>query len=133
MSTTRGRVIPINQTVVDQTDFFEADGYTRVVGLTPADVVLTMFFDNIQQPWPILSGLGVSDAQVVSGQVYFNEIAGSPGYYSVRFRPNAAGYWRVIVEYPVGIQILAQDYDVTAPAAATSSGGIKASFVKPCP
>ncbi len=33
---------------------------------------------------------------------------------------------------PVGQQILAQDYDVTAQATVTSSG-IKSSFVKPCP
>jgi hypothetical protein len=131
MATTRGRLVQINQVVLDQADYFQLDGYTRVTGLTVGDLVSQLFYNNIEQPWPLLDGLGVPDAQVSSGRVYFNEVPGSPGIYSVRFRPNALGYWRYLLTYPVGQQIMAQDYDVT-PTAAVASSGIKSSFVKPC-
>ena len=48
----------------------------------------------------------------------------------VRFRPNAIGYWRLLINYAVGTQISAQDYDVT-PLPPTVDTGLKASFVKP--
>jgi len=131
MATTRGRLVQINQVVLDQADYFQLDGYTRVTGLTPGDLVSQLFYNNTEQPWPLLDGLGVPDAQVSSGRVYFHEVPGSPGIYSVRFRPNALGYWRYLLDYPVGQQIMAQDYDVT-PTASTTSSGIKSSFVKPC-
>jgi hypothetical protein len=117
--------------VLDQADYFQLDGYTRVTGLTPGDLVSQLFYNNTEQPWPLLDGLGVPDAPVSSGRVYFPEVPGSPGIYSVRFRPNALGYWRYLLDYPVGQQIMAQDYDVT-PTASTTSSGIKSSFVKPC-
>jgi hypothetical protein len=131
MATTRGRLVQINQVVLDQADYFQSDGYTRVTGLTVGDLQGQLFYNNIEQPWPLLDGLGIPDAQVSSGKVYFNEVPGSPGIYSVRFRPNALGYWRYLLNYPVGQQILAQDFDVT-PQAVVASSGIKSSFVKPC-
>jgi hypothetical protein len=68
--------------------------------------------------------------QVASGKVYWQEVSGSPGIYNVRFRPNAIGYWRLLITYPVGTQISGQDYDVT-PLPPTVDTGLKASFVKP--
>lgn len=131
MATTRGRLVQINQTILDQADFFESDGFTRVPGLSVGDLVLELFFNNVVQPWSLVDGSGIADAAVVSGKVYWNEVAGSPGFYNVRFRPNAIGYWRNLISYPVGTQIMAQDYDVTSqvPVAET---GLRATFVKPC-
>ena len=130
MATTRGRLIHANEVVLDQCDFFQLDGFTRVTGLTPSSLVGQLFFQNAPQPWPLVLGVGVSDAQVASGKVYWQEVPGNPGIYSVRFRPNAIGYWRLLINYAVGTQISAQDYDVT-PLPPTVDTGLKASFVKP--
>jgi hypothetical protein len=130
MPTTRGRVVLANQTVDDQSDFFQSDGFTRVTGLTPSQLVCQIFFDNQLQPWPLVTGSGFTDAQIASGHVYWLEVPGSPGIYSVRWRPNAVGYWRLIITYPAGQQISAQDYDVTT-GNPTVDQGLKASFLKP--
>lgn len=130
--TTRGRLVTINQTILDQADFFQPDGFTRVMGITATGGLITsvLFYNNIEQPWPLTDGVPVIDDKVASGKVYWNEIASEPGYYTVRFRPNALGYWRLLINYPTGTQIVAQDYDVVA-RMPLSGGGLKASFVKP--
>jgi hypothetical protein len=130
MATTRGRLVQVNQVVLDQVDYFQTDGFTRVVGLGTAQLVSKIFFNNVLQPWPLVSGLSVPDAQVVSGKVYFNEIPGTPGFYNVRFRPNAVGYWRNVLTYPTGTQEAAQDFDVVS-SALSAEGGLNASFIKP--
>lgn len=126
-SVTRGRLVRINQTVIDQADFFQSDGFTRQAGLTIADVTSLLFFNNLPQPWPLLNGAPVTDSQTKAGNVYFHEIVGTIGNYSLRFRPNAAGYWRLQVTFGAGMQILAQDYDVTAEPL-QAQGGLTASF-----
>src|SRR5574343_827655 len=94
------RFIQVNQVVLDQADYFEADGFTRIPGLTIANLTSQLFFNNSQQPWVLTSGAGVADNQIVSGRIYFHEVPGSPGFYSIRFRPNAVGYWRLLLNYP---------------------------------
>lgn len=130
MSTTRGRLVTNNNVVLDQADFFMPDGFTRVAGLTIGQLTCQLFFQNALQPWALITGAGVLDAQVASGKVYWVEVPGSPGIYNVRFRPNALGYWRLIITYPAGTQIMGQDYDVV-PAGVPIETGLKASFVKP--
>ena len=130
MATTRGRLVRNNEVVLDQADFFQSDGFTRVTGLTVAQLQCVIFFNNSAQPWVFQSGLNVTDAQIASGKVYWLEVPGSPGYYNVRFRPNAVGYWRLLITYTAGEQILAQDYDVTG-APASVDVGLQTSFVKP--
>lgn len=130
MATTRGRVVQANQVVLDQVDFFAPDGFTRVPGLIPSSLESQIFFQNVIQPWPLVSGVGVTDAQVVAGFVYFAEIAGNPGFYNVRFRPNAVGFWRNLLTYTPGQQISAQDFDVIQGTPAIEQG-IQASFIKP--
>lgn len=131
MPTTRGRVVQANQVVLDQVDFFEPDGYTRVANLIPSMLMSQIFFNNVQQPWPLVSGVGVNDAQIVSGKVYFSQVPGSPGFYTVRFRPNQLGYWRNLLTYLVGQQIAAQDFDVVVAGSGPAEGGLHASFIKP--
>ena len=58
--TTRGRLVYANQTVVDQADFFQSDGYTRVTGLVPANLVMQLFFDNQLQPWTFITGANLT-------------------------------------------------------------------------
>lgn len=130
MATTRGRIVQANQVVLDQVDFFAPDGFTRVVGIAPGSLVSQVFFNNAIQAWPLVSGNAVTDAQVTAGRIYFNEIPGQLGFYNVRFRPDALGYWRNLLTYPAGQQISAQDFDVVQSAPAMESG-IQASFVKP--
>lgn len=127
----RTRILHNNQIVLDQADFFESDGYTRVVGLTTAELLLQVFYQNEAQPWPLVSGDDLPDTQVVSGKVYWSEIPGTPGCYNVRFRPHASGFWRVLITYPAGYQIIGQEYDINKTASETTSGGLKPSFTKP--
>lgn len=130
MATNRGRVVQANQVVMDQADFFLPDGFHRVPGLTITALASQLFFNNTLQPWVLASGSGVPDSQISAGRIYFNEIPGSPGIYSVRFRPNALGYWRNLLTYDAGLQIVAQDFDVVQGAPAMESG-LNASFIKP--
>jgi hypothetical protein len=133
VSTTRGRLIYANQVVYDQADFFQVDGFTRVTGLTIGQLQMQLFFNNAAQPWQFVVGTGVTEAQVSSGKVYWVEVPGSPGIYNVRWRPNALGYWRLLITYPAGQQIMAQDYDIV-PGGASASSGLSESFVKTsCP
>lgn len=131
MATTRGRLVQNNQVIFDQADFFESDGFTRVVGITTSDLTSQVFYENVLQPWPLVDGAGVSDANVVSGNIYWNEVPGSPGIYNVRWRPNVIGYWRLLITYASGTQIMGQDYDVVSQVPLAESG-LRASFTKPC-
>lgn len=130
--TTRGRLVQINQVVFDQADFFQSDGFTRVLGITATGGQITSvtFKDNIEQPWPLTDGIGVLDSQVTSGKIYWNEIPSEAGHYNVRWLPNATGFWRILITFTSGTQILGQDYDVLASPPIVSSG-LTASFTKP--
>lgn len=124
----RGRIVRVNQTVIDQADFFQVNGFSRVLGLTFTDLTSQIFYDNVPQPWILTNGATTSDSQVKAAFVYFHEIPGASGNYSVRFRPNASGYWRLILTYTAGQQIVAQDYDVMAEPSQAS--GLTASFTR---
>lgn len=129
MPTTRGRQVYNNQVVYDQADFFQLDGYTRVSGLTPLNLTLEVYYNNALQPWSLIVGAGISDTQVISGHVYWDDTG---RIYGVRWRPSAVGYWRVLITYPQGAQILGQDYDVgSGTGIMPPSAGLKASFVGP--
>lgn len=129
MTSTHGRVVQANQVALDQVDFYGSDGASRVSGLLPESVVSQLFCNNVALAWPVVSGVGVSDQQVVSGWVYFNEIPGLPGFYSLRFRPNLLGYWRHLLGWPEGNQSFGQDFDVVQ--AAPGASGLSVSFTKP--
>jgi hypothetical protein len=120
-----------NQTIDGMVDFFQIDGFTRVNGLNTSTVTTTVWFNNVLQPWGLVPGSTVTDGQVASGSVYFNEVVGQSGYYSVRFRPNALGYWRILVVYPTGTQIVSLEYDVVSEPPPPDQG-LKAAFVRPC-
>lgn len=130
MATTRGRLVRNNETVRDQSDFFQSDGFTRVTGLTVGQIQGALFYNNTPQPWALTDGTGVTDTQIAAGKVYWNEVGGAPGYYSVRFMPNAVGYWRLLLTYSAGQQIEAQDYDVIDQSPMVEQG-LKSSFNKP--
>lgn len=129
-ATNRTRLVGNNQTIIDQADFYESDGFTRILGLPVSALTLRVFFQNEIQPWPLSSGVGIPDTQVAAGRIYWSEIAGSPGFYSVRWRPNAVGFWRVVVSYPSGSQSVSLEYDVVR-ASNEPTGGLKPSFMNP--
>lgn len=114
-TTTRTRVVQAHQVVFDQVEILQADLFTRVLGLTVADVSLVLTHNNVSVDWPLLSGVGVTDALVSSGQVYWNEL--SSGAYGLRFFPNALGTWILEVSYPVGTpaQRITVTYDAFNP------------------
>jgi hypothetical protein len=124
----RGRIVLTNAVVLDQADFFEDDNFTRIPGLTTGDLTVQVFFNNSAMPWTLVVGDAVTDALVRSGQVYFSEI--QSGFYNIRFRPNAVGFWRLVLTYPVGEKTVTQDYDVVGQFPAIESG-LKASFTRP--
>ena len=130
MLTTKTRLIATNQVAIDQPDFLQGDVFSRVTGLQPSDVTISLFFQNQLQPWPTVLGTTVSDGQVASGSVYFNEIPAASGFYNVRFRPTSVGFWRLVMAYTTGLQVVAVDFDVTA-FVNPSAPGLIASFMKP--
>lgn len=128
MTTTRGRLVFNNLVVYDQADFFGLDGYSRASGLTPSQLILQVYCENLLQDWLLVPGIEVADDQVTSGYVYLDNLP--DGGYGVRWRPNATGYWRILLTYPAGTQILAQDYDVeSGTGVVPPGGGLKVSFV----
>ena len=135
MPTTRGRLVAPNQVVYDQADFFETDGATRVLGLPPSAFQLQVFYNNVLLGWTLVDGTTIPDPQVVSGRVYIFQTT-LTGPYGIRWRPNANGYWRLLLTLPIQpsapVQILAQDYDVTPAAGTVATGeGLQTSFVRP--
>lgn len=126
MSTTRGRLVYTNQVVYDQADFFQVDGFTRISGIVPAQLSCALYFNNSAQPWTLVSGASIPDLNISAGRIFWQEIPGGP--YGVRFRPNAVGYWRLVITYAPGFQIVAQDYDVNAGTGVPIDGGLRASF-----
>lgn len=130
MNTLQNRLVYANQVILSQADFFQPDNFTRVTGLTVAQLQLVVFHNNVAQPWSFVSGVGTTDVQVASGMVYWSEIPTNLGFYSVRWRPHALGYWRLVFTYTAGQQILSQDYDVVL-GGATYDSGLRESFIKP--
>lgn len=122
------RIVFPNRAILDQADILQPDNFTRVTGLTSAAIVSTLFFNNLAQPWSLVDGTLVTDAQIASGTVYWNEITGQPGFYSVRFRPNAVGFWRLNLAYAAGSRLVTLGYDVV-PEPPVVATGLKASFV----
>lgn len=129
MAASRGRLMQNNVVVRGQPDFLQSDGYTRITGITPNRVQSVLFYNNALQPWLLVDGSAVTDAQIASGSVYWNEIPGASGYYNVRFLPNAVGYWRLLILYPAGPEFYAQDYDVVP--SANIDAGLLTSFLPP--
>lgn len=104
---------------------FAVDGFTRVPALVPGLVTLRLTYNNTVLAWSLVSGIGVTDTSVVAGSVFWDEV--SPGYYRVRFFPNAPGAWRLEFVYPPSGQRTVLVYDVTPPAP-TPTLGLHASF-----
>jgi len=121
-----GRSVSAGTLIRSQPDFyFPIDTYNRVTGLQATGVTLILMVNNQILSWPLLDGTAVADSSISAGNVYFNEIIGAPGFYSLRFFPDRVGYWRISVVASSFESLL--EFDVN-PASAQSSGLI-ASFI----
>lgn len=125
-----GRQLPAGQLIRDQADFYiPAGSINRMTGVAYTSLNLVVFADNALISWPLADGTNVADVSVSAGKVYFNEIAGSPGYYSVRFFPDRIGFWRLILrETTLGEEVILS-YDVTPARPGPASNELNASFV----
>ena len=125
------RLIAAGTVVYDQPDFFNPPG-VRAVGVVPANLSLTLFLNNGLLSWPLIDGSAVADSSVSSGSIYFNEISGSNGYYSIRFFPHQIGFWRLIIKHSAFNQEVIKKYDIIASGSLSPTGtsGLNAAFVR---
>lgn len=119
-------MIQVNRVVYDQVDIFQADFFTRVIGLLFTDVTVSLTRDNVVAAWPLVDGTLVPDSQVVAGRIYWNAL--STGAYGIRYFPNALGHWNLSVAWPqTPPQNIVIDYDVVNLPLAVESG-LRADF-----
>ena len=125
-----GRQLSAGQLIRDQIDLFmPAGSINRVTGESFISLTLNIFVDNGLLSWPLADGSAVADFSVSAGTVYFNQIAGSPGYYSVRFFPDRMGFWRLIFREVTLNQEIILSYDVASANPGPASLELNASFV----
>ncbi len=124
-----GRNVSSGSLVRSQADlFFPAGSTNRVDGVDVSSLTLKVFANNAPLAWALVDGTSVQDSAISSGSVYFSEISGSPGYYSVRFFPDRVGFWRLVLRSAsLGAEV-ALEFDVTTPV--PQAGGLNASFTK---
>lgn len=122
-----GRNVSSGSLARAQADFFQISGQ-RVVGVVWSTLAAHVFVNNAALPWPAADGSAVQDSSISAGKVYFNEIAGSPGFYSVRFFPDRVGFWRIVLRSDSLNAEVVLEFDVAAPA--PPAGGLNATFVK---
>ncbi len=129
-----GRQVAAGSIAYAQVDFYyPAGSIVRPSGITISNLGLALFLNNARQGWGLQDGTLVQDGSVSAGNIYFNEVVGSNGYYSVRLFPDRIGFWRVILTHP-GFkieQILEFDVLPAGSLSAPSQGGLIASFTKP--
>lgn len=111
------RAIQPNKVVFAQADLFN-DDKTRKVGVGASEVACVVFWDNTILPWPLVDGSGTAAVQVSSGRVFWSELL--PGFYNVRFRPNAIGYWRIVITNVA--QEVTFDFDILLDGQVAASG-----------
>lgn len=102
--------------------------HERIAGLDFSDVQFRLFVNNTVMSWPLVSGLGVPDASVASGKVYFNQIPANEGFYSVRFFADRVAFWRLVLQVPSYLVESVLDFDAVSPGALRpSASGLIAS------
>jgi len=122
-----GRNVSSGSLARAQADFFQISGQ-RVTGVVWSTVAAHVFVNNAALPWPVADGSSVQDSSISGGKIYFNEISGSPGFYSVRFFPDRVGFWRIVLRSDSLNAEFVLEFDVAAPA--PPAGGLNATFVK---
>lgn len=115
--------------VRDQIDLYTPPGsIIRATGITVADVSVIVFANNALLAWTLLDGSAVPDSSISAGSVYFNEISGSPGFYSVRFYPDRTGFWKLVYSVPSITAEVVREFDIVPQSAFATANGLNASF-----
>lgn len=123
----KSRLVQINRLAFEQVDIFQSDFFTRIPGLVPSDVSLTLTYNNEVVAWPLVSGVAVTNGEVSSGRVYWSELANNA--YGLRFYPNALGLWVVEVAYAATPQqITVVGFDVVNLPLSYSDQSIRVGF-----
>ncbi len=128
-----GRLISAGALAYEQLDFFFPVGTSRrFTGISASDLQMWLFVNNQILSWPLVDGSSVVDSSIVSGKVYFNEIAGSPGFYSLRFFPDRVGFFRMAFLNPSISVEVSKEFDVVPPGVLRpSTGGLIPSTSSP--
>lgn len=127
------RLLPSASLIRDQVDYYNPSGSTnRAIGITFSQITLQIFVDNSKLLWPIVDGTLIADSSISAGNVYLNEIPGSPGYYSIRFFPDKIGFWKLSILNTTLNQEITKEYDIVpAGTFGPTSSGLNASFFRP--
>jgi hypothetical protein len=124
-----GRSISATSLVFDQVDLYNPPGsITRVAGVLASNVSVSVFSNNVLLPWTIQDGSAVPDSSISAGVIYFNEISGQPGFYSVRFYPDRIGFWRLVFSVPSIAAEVIREYDITPANQYAAANSLNASF-----
>jgi hypothetical protein len=127
------RLVAAGAVIHDQLDFFlPLTSINRLTGVVVANLTFSQFVNSSELAWPLADGSAVADSSISSGTVYFHEISGNPGFYSIRFLPDRIGFWRLIFRNAsIGAEPI-KEFDVVASGSLkpTSSSGLVASFVQ---
>jgi len=125
------RLLAAGVVVYEQLDFYNPPT-VRATGVVPANLTLKLFLNNQLLGWPLEDGSAIADSSISAGSIYFNEISGSNGYYSIRFWPHQIGFWRVIIKHAALSQEVIKEFDIIASGSLkpSSSTGLNASFVQ---
>ena len=92
------RLVSAGAIVHAQADFFQPKGsINRPAGIVAASLSMSAFASSSVLSWPLADGASVPDSGISAGTVYFNEVSGAPGFYSVRFFTDRVGFWRVVL------------------------------------
>ncbi len=127
-----GRSLPTAAVIRDQIDIFNPpSSFTRATGIIPSNISMKLFVNNSLVAWGIVDGSSTPDSSISSGRVYFNQIPGAVGHYSIRFYPDRVGFWRLIfIPALTSVEII-KEFDVSPSALIGSSNGLNATFTKP--
>lgn len=126
-----GRIVSAGSLVRDQLDVYNPpDSFTRSTGTQPTGISVKLFVNNAPVSWPVQDGSGVADSSIGAGTVYFNEIPGSPGFYSIRFFTDRPGFWRLVILIAATSAESVKEYDVIPAQQGSTSGGLNATFVR---
>lgn len=126
-----GRLVSAGVLIRDQVDFFlPGGGSNRVSRIGVSQLSLAVFAENVLLAWPLADGLAVPDSSVSAGTVYFNEIAESPGFYSVRFFPDRTGYWRVVLKDIALSAEVIREFDIGPAGPIGPPNGLNATFLQ---
>lgn len=125
------RLLPSAKVVRDQIDIYSPSNTgNRLSNVMVGSLTVKVFFENQDQGWDLLDGTNIQDSSISSGHVYFNQISGADGYYSIRFFPDRVGFWRVVFYHSATQTDIPLGYDVVPSGAFSSSGsgGLIANF-----